>query len=181
MFHAIQGLTATEKNAANVRVFEGDGTPFLRVPGLVKVESVRVGTTEIPLVITMDVPQDASLTKMMPVPVPMIDLQETDDGEKILLRSQFSNDGMWQKGARIYVGGEWEDEQGKEVSAIVDTFDPAQPGVGSNLVSDAELKGNLEVYNVDALKRIAEEAGIDLAGATRKADIIEVLAVKLPR
>lgn len=109
MFHPLEGLTRQEHSAANVRVFEGDGTPYLRVPGLRKLESVRVGTVVVPLSTEIEIPEDHTLTRLRRIPVPLLDVQETPEGERILLRSQMSNDGVWQTGVKVYVAGDWDD------------------------------------------------------------------------
>jgi hypothetical protein len=46
MFAPLPNTTGVEKS--NFRTFEGDGTPFLKVPGLKKVKSVKIGSTDVP-------------------------------------------------------------------------------------------------------------------------------------
>lgn len=107
MFAPMDQMDAEEIANANVRPFVGDGTKFLFVPGLKSVSSVRVGTTNIPLVETRKIPMSAD--DIRPITFPLIDLQLNAQGQPILRRSVFSNDGIWQKGVNIYVGGEWDE------------------------------------------------------------------------
>lgn len=103
---------AVEGPKGTVRSFEGDGTPFLKVPGLIKVRSVRIGTTEIPLTITEHYPIDLTenLTNLEEHDVPLIKQDKLDDGTPILIRSIKSNDGFWQKGVEVHVDGSWSKE-----------------------------------------------------------------------
>lgn len=113
MFHEIEGLNSQEEIGKNVRVFEGDGTPFLPVPGLMKVSGVRIGSVVIPLEETRRIPADGSLLTIVDQKIPMIDLVGTGAGA-ILRRGKLSNDGIWQAKSKIYVAGEWEEEKAKE-------------------------------------------------------------------
>jgi hypothetical protein len=109
MFHKIQGRT-TEEKAANVRVFVGDGTPFLSVPGLKKVETVRVGGITL-ADFEQKVPVDSTLTKFEDQKVQMVELVEAEDGSPVLLRNIQSNDGVWQEGVSVYIAGEYDGEE----------------------------------------------------------------------
>lgn len=106
MFHRLDAL-APEESAENTRQFDGDGTPYLKVPGLMKVESVRIGKTSLPLEMEMEWPTDPSLTTIQKAMVPFVVLEHTEEGEAVLLRSMQSNDGIWQKGQKIFVTGAW--------------------------------------------------------------------------
>lgn len=108
MFHSISGITAAEKRADNVREFIGDGTPFLRVPGLKKVLGVRIGQMSLPLETTIKYPVDPQHTDMKTEKVALVQRDVLPDGTPVLLRNQMSNDGMWQQGQPIYVTGDWE-------------------------------------------------------------------------
>lgn len=113
-FYALEGLTQRETEEANTRVFEGDGTPYLKVPGLREVTGVRVGTREIPLTAPLEFPVDPSGTQLLRTEEPMVSLHTGNDGVPVLLRNTRSNDGVWQAGP-VYVSGVWEDEPAEEV------------------------------------------------------------------
>jgi hypothetical protein len=104
-----------EQLAANTREFIGDGTPYLKVPGCVKVESVRVGQQVIPLAEIRNYPTDATLQRFDQVTEPMIALEQGNDGTPVLMRSQLSNDGIWQKDKPVYVTAQWSDGQADPV------------------------------------------------------------------
>ena len=108
MFHPIEGLSQLEAQAANVRPFVGDGTPYLKVPRLRSVQSVRLGSQILPPTIKQEYPVDLSMTKLHAVEMPLYILQFQADGMPVLMRSIQSNDGVWQAGSPIFVQGDWE-------------------------------------------------------------------------
>lgn len=110
MFHRLGGITTEEVMAGNVRAFKGDGTPYLSVPNLTEVLSVRVGKSDIPLSIQQESPTDHTGKRLIITNVPLVHLATSPEGEQILLRSVQSNDGIWQDGETIYVGGIWADD-----------------------------------------------------------------------
>jgi hypothetical protein len=112
MFHEIVGLSAKQKASADYRSFEGDGSPYLKVPGLKKIKAVRVGQVDVPLTIEQQIPTDATLKNFETQTVEMVKLVNTPEGEQVLLRNLQSNDGMWQKGVPVYVAGDWESAKG---------------------------------------------------------------------
>jgi hypothetical protein len=119
MFHPIGGLTQQERETHNTKVFDGNGTPFLKVPGLVRVEAVRVNAMDLPLQRVVEYRTDAaegSAAERMTLPLVVVDRDE--DGTPVLLRSMLSNDGIWQDGAKVYVTGEW-DGGAEEVPELV--------------------------------------------------------------
>lgn len=109
MFHPLPGPTPAEELAGDVRTFVGDGTPYLKTPGLRVVISVRCGTAPIPLVIEQEFPEDQTLTRIVKRPTPLIRRELLLDGTPVLLRGVQSNDGIWQAGEPVYVRGEWDD------------------------------------------------------------------------
>jgi len=109
MFHTLEGLNHQEMIAANVRTFEGDGTPYLFCPGLLEVSSVRCGSTSIPLSHIVELPLDVDGKRIASIPVPLVDLQFTESGDAVLLRSNLSNHGEWQPGVFVHVGGVWDE------------------------------------------------------------------------
>lgn len=112
LFHPLQGMTQDEAQSANVREFKGNGTPYLPVPGLLDVTGVRIGTQEIPLTLRQKFPESASnFAQKYDVELPLIQLVHDTNGQPILLRSQQSNNGVWQEGVTIYVAGEWDEKK----------------------------------------------------------------------
>ena len=108
-FHPVAGVDRREEVAANTRAFKGDGTPYLKVPGLLKVEGIRVNFAELPLVEKREYPVDHTHQRLMTDEFPTVALEQAQDGTPVLLRSITSNDGLWQDGEPIYVTGEWDD------------------------------------------------------------------------
>jgi hypothetical protein len=106
-FADVRQIEQRDSLDARTRRIVGDGSPFLMVEGLQSVESVRVGTTDIPLVEVRRYPEDASGRLGAPVERRLVDLQTAPDGRQVLLRSSLSNDGVWQKDAPVYVTGDW--------------------------------------------------------------------------
>ena len=89
-----------------VREFTGDGTGFLYVPGLKELQYCRIGQTVLGKEkITVQMDNDA--TNWQKVEVPLAFLCEDNDGNPFLRRYAGSNDGIWQDGAIIKVGGVW--------------------------------------------------------------------------
>ena len=107
IFHPVTEAVAPT-DPRNFRPFIGDGTPYLKVPGLKSVSAVRVGTVEIPLDLEEEVLNDLSeLQRTETHKHELIRLEQDADGSPILMRSIKSNDGMWQTGVTVYVAGEW--------------------------------------------------------------------------
>lgn len=108
MFHPLPGKTLDEQRAGNVREFTGDGSPYLRVPGCLAVEEVRVGALVLPDEHEYQVPVTLSDPPQIETRFePTYQLQHLDDGTPILLRNIHSNNGIWQSGAKVYVTGRW--------------------------------------------------------------------------
>lgn len=143
-FHTIEGLTEQERRRRpNSREFKGDGTPFLKVPGLRALAAgdgaVRVGDLELPAVYTYRVPLDVSLTEFETRSEPLVKLDRAPDGTPILLRNKHSNDGIWQPGLSIFVDGEWDEEAAAESKAA--SFSPVEGAqVGKEAQKEREAK-----------------------------------------
>jgi hypothetical protein len=117
-------LQVQETVNERTKKFLGTGNEFLIVPGLVKLEGVRIGQQEIPLTEERAYPTDANGQFLDKVNEEIISVQAMPDGRPVLLRSVLSNDGVWQKGAAIYVTGEWnEDKAQSEATAADGTVD----------------------------------------------------------
>lgn len=107
-FATLSTLSAADQAAGRTREFAGDGSPFLRVPGLVSFTAVRIGTTDIPLTERRKYPTNGSLTAFQDVDEPLFFLDRDAQGP-VLLRSEISNNGLWQSGQPVYITGEWAD------------------------------------------------------------------------
>src|SRR5205085_2256456 len=111
-FHPLIGLTEAEKVSANTREFEGSGTPYLKVPGLVSLSAVRVGQAEVPLAHEITYPVSAGDPPQMKTEtLDLVRLETLADGTPVLLRNIVSNDGMWQTGVKVYVTGQWQGDK----------------------------------------------------------------------
>jgi hypothetical protein len=155
LFHSTQQSPSGIEAEGEVRIFVGDGSPVLKVPNLEKVLSVHVGRTKVPLERDYKFPlnADAERKEKVRTTLPHIVLDENEAGEKVLMRSKHSNDGNWQDGVKIYVGGEWSDSE----------LPPAAPG-------DEAFAGAVEVLaNAGAAAAAQTEQGVRTPDANGKA------------
>ena len=108
IFHQTAEPTYAEIRSGVVREFVGDGTESLSVPGLIgDPHSVRVGSTEIPLRVAASFQSNKLNGQTIETDLPLLMVTTNAHNTPVLLRAGFSNDGIWQKGARIYVWGVW--------------------------------------------------------------------------
>ena len=106
-----QGVTIKPEDDLEIRQFVGDGTEYLYVPDLEELKYCRVGTTVLGNQVT-HMYMDADPTSLVKVTIPLASLTEDQDGNKFLRRAAISNDGIWQDGASIAVGGVWKKPAG---------------------------------------------------------------------
>lgn len=100
---------ATPQEGTEVRSFVGDGTPYLPLPGCKSVSSVRVSGVEVPPFVENKFPVgQGDNQEFIRQLWPLYELSAAEDGTPVLLRSVQSNDGIWQQGAVVTIGGEWE-------------------------------------------------------------------------
>lgn len=96
----------------HVRTFIGDGTPFLRLPGLKdRIDEVLLDGYRLPEEETREYPTDATLKRLHAVTHPTMRLERDENGVPVLQRAEFSNGGLWQLGSKITVRGSWEDAE----------------------------------------------------------------------
>jgi hypothetical protein len=107
-FAPIAGLDEREEVLANTRGFLGDGTAYLKVPGLKKLEAVRQGNQLLPTEIVQEYPKDHTLTRLETVSMPSFVLAHAADGTPVLRRNVCSNDGLFQNGVEFSITGEWD-------------------------------------------------------------------------
>lgn len=154
-FHGLGGLIEQEKEAANTRQFtvtEDKGSPYLPVPGLKKVTAVRVGSTPVPLTQTLTYPVNgANPPRFETEEADMIALTRREDGTPILLRSQLSNDGIWQPNVPIFISGEWEDDKksktAEEKKAEAEAKKKAEEEAKAKAAAEAKAKAEAENGN----------------------------------
>lgn len=154
-FHSLEGLHKDDVLAGNVRVFKGDDGPYLKVPGLMRLEGVRVGEMEIPLEIVQEFPRGTDMTRFDEVPTKLVDFVETAEGEQVLLRSIQSNHGIWQSGVPIYVSGEW------DLSVAPMGAEPGQKALGD--------------MTFDELKAVAKTKGQKVLPGTSRDGLLAAL------
>jgi hypothetical protein len=121
---AVQGPTPTKANRGfvqiadvfqhevireNTRTFVGEGTLFLKVPGLKSLEAVYMGREQLHRTDVRRYPIDPNHTQFENDELPLVQFTHLPDGTPVLLRSVISNDGIFQSGFMFSVQGEWDD------------------------------------------------------------------------
>lgn len=107
-FPRLDTYAENERDNENTRVFYGDGSPFLRCPGLLSLEKVRLSGFDLPKERIDRIVLDTSGQNFGYMRVPIVALMQGADGCSIVQRGQVSNDGNWQDGIPIFVTGEWD-------------------------------------------------------------------------
>ena len=143
-FHPMVGISTEERAAKNIRQFVGDGSPVLKVPGLKEDTSVRVGTVDIPLTMTEEVPLDIDAKRHETHEIALIKLDKAPDGTPTLLRSIKSNNGMWQAGVPIFVGGKWGDEKASAPPVDASAAKAKADAAKQQAEADAKAKADAE-------------------------------------
>ena len=177
-FHRPSGIPLAERQAANIREYIGDGTPELRVPGLTKVTQVVIGRVNIPLEQDYKFPNNSDFAQKVHTTLPVIALDVSEDGCPILLRSTHSNDGIWQDGHKIYVGGEWEDDEPKaEASAAPRVTEPKPSQQAGDTPKELpSVVEDIMKLNIEQMRVQAKAAGIEDFGNMKKLDLAKALA-----
>lgn len=107
-FHPIADLAQREAVGANTRRFMGEGTLFLKVPGLKTLHAVAQGGVAFPEKRLVRYPVDLS-NRLEEVELDLFHHTHLPDGTPILMRSLVSNDGYFQSQVPWDVTGEWDD------------------------------------------------------------------------
>lgn len=145
-FHPLNSAPTVEEvqGQGTVREFIADGTPVLRVPGMRLTEGplhtlhgVRIGQTTIPISEDRLFPSnELGKRAIMKIPVASLLVRvEVDQGTPVLLRSETTNDGIWQKGETVRVRAEWDDAPVDAQSTLLHPLE-----VGINIISDEEIE-----------------------------------------
>jgi hypothetical protein len=108
-FVQIADLFQQEQIRENTRTFMGEGTLFLKVPGLKKLEAVYMGNQQLHRTEVRRYPIDPNHTQFENDELPLIQFTHLPDGTPVLLRSVVTNDGVWQSQAFFSVQGEWDE------------------------------------------------------------------------
>lgn len=97
------------KIPSNAKVIDGNDKPYLPVPGLTKLESVRfLGANDVLSEITYELPTNPTYTRFKDVVEPVFELSEYE-GSPVLLRNAMSNHGIFQSSAKFVIAGDWAD------------------------------------------------------------------------
>lgn len=107
-FVQVNDLFQQESIRENTRTFVGEGSLFLKVPGLKKLEAVFMGNENLHRTDVRRYPIDPNHTQFENDELPLIQFTRLPDGTPVLLRSVVTNDGIFQSGVYFSVQGEWE-------------------------------------------------------------------------
>jgi hypothetical protein len=133
MFAPLEGMHRDEVIAGDTRVFVGDGTSYVKVAGLQELQGVRIGSCEIPLEAPFAFPEFGNLPQKVRTSWPLVTVAiDPSDDTPVLIRSQQSNDGIWQQGERIFVRGVWDAAVAKQRKRLPLPDDPGAPSGDPN-------------------------------------------------
>ena len=191
MFHQMPGVSAEDVRSGKCREFVGNGTPHLRVAGLVgDPEAVRVDMVDLPARLSMRFPDNHLNGQTVHTDMPILRIEIDSDGTPVILRSMISNDGVWQKGHKVFVWGQWEDAAaapsptelpvvpaGNQTSAPVVDTKPVDPKVVETQ-PPFDPAEKLSRTSYPQLQALAKEAGLDVADGTSKKDLIVAILAK---
>lgn len=179
MFHLMTEPTAAEVKTGKVREFTGDGGHKLAVPGLVgEPLAVRVGSIDIPARVTATFPDNRLNGQHVTTDMALLRVDRDSHDVPVLLRSQRSNDGYWQKGIKVHVWGEWEDDATPEQSPSVQN---GQNGAKSyegdaSPPPETEIRAKLAALSLADLAKAAKRVDVEPGGS--KAETIERILAK---
>jgi hypothetical protein len=127
-FPRIDTYEGNERDSENTRVFYGDGSPFLRCPGLLSIVKVRTCGIELPPERIDRILLDASGQNFGFMRVPIVGMIHGADGCPIVRRGTVSNDGNWQDGKEVFITGEWDPEVPATVPEAPKPLEPLPAG-----------------------------------------------------
>ena len=189
MFHQMPGVSAEDVRSGKCREFVGSGTPHLRVAGLVgDPEAVRVDMIDLPTRLPMRFPDNHLNGKTVPTDMPILRVEIDSDGTPVLLRSMISNDGVWQKGHKVFVWGEWEDAAEAPSPTVLPVVPPGNqtsaPQTDTKPVEIKPLKPDFDPAEklaktpLPQLLALAKEAGVTVGDGASKNDVIGAIIAK---
>lgn len=123
-------LHTTRVYDERTREFVGDGTGALDVTGLLSLEAIEIDYMPFPLKTRRIVPKRDNGKKLEKAEVEFdtVSLDGDGTGRTMLYRAAISNDGIWQKGAKIRITGDWAD------------FEAIRPPIDPETVKELESK-----------------------------------------
>ena len=192
MFHQMPGVSAEDVRSGKCREFVGNGTPHLRVDGLIgDPEAVRVDMIDLPLRLKMRFPDNHLNGQTVHSDMPVLRVETDSDGTPVLLRSIISNDGLWQKGHKIFVWGDWAESAEAPEPTVLPVVPPTSqtsaPVTDTKPVDTSSVDTKpafdpaekLAKTPIPQLLALAKEIGLDVeAGAAKKDIIAGILAKK---
>lgn len=110
LFTNPQAVTVEEKRSGTVKQFKGNGTAFLKAPGLKSISHIRVGMLDMPLLEVRRYPANDNFEEKISQTRPLVMVETDENGVSTVMRSAESNDGIWQDGVQIWIWGEWEEK-----------------------------------------------------------------------
>lgn len=111
---------------AEPRVIKGNDKGFLPVPGLTKLVAIFMGREPMELETVMKVPIDKDHNAHSTSKVPLVLFEANDPNVgPYLMRSELSNNGIWQSAQEFTVCGEWEPESETPARTVADEAVPA--------------------------------------------------------
>lgn len=99
---------SSQEISQNFKRVEVKNPAFVELPGCVNIKEIRLDGILLPSFEDRDV-LDNKQGKTRPIRVPLYALMQSIHGT-VLVRSEQSNDGVWQVGSTLWVDAEWEDE-----------------------------------------------------------------------
>lgn len=178
MFHQMPGVSAEDIRSGKCREFTGDGTPHLRVPGLVgDPGAVRVDRIELPTRLKMGFPDNHLNGQIIHSDMQILRVDSDTDGVPVLLRSIVSNDGIWQKGHKVFVWGDWEDLTG-DVPKPEEVPPAPKLQATANDGSKFDPAEKLAQAGVPRLTALAKGMGITLPEGITKENLITAILAK---
>ncbi len=183
MFHQMPGVSAEDVKSGKCREFTGSGTPHLRVAGLIgDPTAVRVDMVDLPMRLTMRFPDNHLNGQTVHTDMPILLMQIDSDGTPVILRSMISNDGLWQKGHKIFVWGDWEAAADAPVPTVLPVTPPATQTSAIEVdthsappADEFDPAEKLDKATVPQLVALARAAGIEVSEGAAKKDLIATI------
>lgn len=137
-FHNVEASDAMRKFEQGLKKFPGTGQPYIRIPGVLKVNKVFIGVQEIPEFRQDQVLIDPAGTQTETIDIPIWKYAVGPDGVPILMRSKVSHDGIWQSGVDIYIDGEFDDDAVASDTPSAQKATPQQKADATKAVNAAQ-------------------------------------------
>ncbi len=173
---ALTKIQTSEELGGETRIFVVEDPFIVKVPGLTTLTGVMIDGIRLPLV------EDRPFQQVKPdkepetvyEPMTMVELRYSDEDGPHLIRSEFSNDGRWQVGSTLVVGGEWDDNPETFASSIdleekdAEIAKLKEKAKADQAKKDAEIAKLKEKAKADQAKKDAEIANLKRENAALK-------------